>query len=162
TLPREAMRGRPSSVPDRAAYNANRGVHQMNRRKAILTIPGLVIVSSYPNLAPAGIDIGGAIGAATDAAKAATLTDDQVRAYAPQIAVYSDKQAKIAPAASPYATRLTALTSGAQEDGGLRLNYKVYMTREINAFAMADGTIRLYSGLMDMMTDDELHYVIGH
>jgi len=32
----------------------------------------------------------------------------------------------------------------------------------VNAFAMADGTIRLYSGLMDMMTDDELRYVIGH
>jgi putative metalloprotease len=27
---------------------------------------------------------------------------------------------------------------------------------------MADGTIRLYSGLMDMMTDDEIRYVIGH
>jgi len=85
-----------------------------------------------------------------------------VRAYAAQMAVYSDKQAKIAPAGSPYATRLTALTSGLTEDAGLKLNFKCYVTKEVNAFAMADGTIRLYSGLMDMMTDDELRYVVGH
>jgi hypothetical protein len=71
-----------------------------------------------------------------------------------------DKQAKIAPADSPYGKRLAALA--VTEDAGLKLNYKCYMTKEVNAFAMADGTIRLYSGLMDMMTDDELRYVIGH
>jgi putative metalloprotease len=32
----------------------------------------------------------------------------------------------------------------------------------VNAFATADGTIRIYSGLMEMMTDDELIFVIGH
>ena len=134
----------------------------MNRRDAIVAIPGLIIVSSSLNSAQAGFDIGGAVSAATDAAKAASLTDDQMRAYAKQMAAYSDKQAKIAPAGSPYAARLTTLTSGLTEDNGLKLNFKVYMTKEINAFAMADGTIRFYSGLMDMMTDDELRYVVGH
>jgi putative metalloprotease len=133
----------------------------MNRRNAIVTIPGLVILGTYPALAQK-FDLGGAIGAATDAAKAATLTDDQVRTYASQMATYSDKQARIAPASDKYAQRLTALTSSCQEDQGLRLNYKVYLTKDVNAFAMADGTIRFYSGLMDMMTDDELRYVIGH
>jgi putative metalloprotease len=128
----------------------------MNRRDAIVTIPGLLILSTHAN----ALDLGGALGAATDAAKAASLTDDEVRKYASQMAVYSDKQAKIAPADSPYGKRLTALA--VPEDAGLRLNYKCYMTKEVNAFAMADGTIRLYSGLMDMMTDDELRYVIGH
>jgi putative metalloprotease len=126
------------------------------KRRDVLTLPGVLIVSTYAN----ALDLGGALGAATDAAKAATLTDDEVRKYASQMAVYSDKQAKIAPADSPYAKRLTALA--VPEDAGLRLNYKCYMTKEVNAFAMADGTIRLYSGLMDMMTDDELRYVIGH
>jgi putative metalloprotease len=134
----------------------------MNRRDAIATLPGLLIVGSYPNLANAGFDIGGALNAAGDAAKAATLTDDQMRAYASQMAAYSDRQAKIAPPDSPYAKRLSGLTSSLTEDAGLRLNFKCYMTKEVNAFAMADGTIRLYSGLMDMMTDDELRYVVGH
>ena len=110
----------------------------------------------------AGIDVGGMMGAASDVAKAATLTDQQVRDYAAQMAVYADKQAKIAPAGSPYANRPTALTTGLTEDAGLKLNYKVYLVKQVNAFAMADGTIRLYSGLLDMMTDDEVRYVIGH
>ena len=132
-----------------------------NRRNAIVTLPGLVILGTYPALAQK-FDIGGAIGAATDATKAATLSDAEVRNYAAQMAVHADKQAKIAPAGDKYATRLTSLTSGMQEDQGIKLNYKVYLTKEVNAFAMADGTIRFYSGLMDMMTDDELRYVVGH
>ena len=133
----------------------------MNRRKAIVTVPGLVILASYPNLAGA-LDLGGALGAAKDAVKAATLTDNEVRSYAAQMASYSDRQAKIAPAGNKYATRLAGITSGLTEDNGLRLNFKCYLTPEVNAFAMADGTIRFYSGLMDMMTDDELRYVVGH
>jgi metalloprotease len=38
----------------------------------------------------------------------------------------------------------------------------VYLAQEVNAFAMADGSIRFYSGLMDMMTDAELLFVVGH
>lgn len=133
----------------------------MNRRNAIVTIPGLVILGTYPALAQK-FDIGGAIGAAKDGFKAATLTDKDVQEYASQMAAYSDRKAKVAPAGNKYATRLTALSSGLTEDQGIKLNYKCYLTPEVNAFAMADGTIRFYSGLMDMMTDDELRYVIGH
>jgi putative metalloprotease len=85
------------------------------------------------------------LGAATDATKAATLTDQQVRDYASQMAKYADKQAVIAPAGNPYATRLTTLTSGLTEDAGLKLNYKVYMVKQVKAFAMADGTCRAAS-----------------
>mgnify|MGYP001262235294 CR=1 FL=1 len=44
----------------------------------------------------------------------------------------------------------------------LASNFKVYQDKEVNAFAMADGTVRVYSGLLDKMTDDEVRYVIGH
>jgi hypothetical protein len=40
------------------------------------------------------------------------------------------------------------------------VNYKVYMAKDVNAFAMANGCIRVYSGLMDMMTDNEVEAVI--
>ncbi|MBC8017884.1 MAG: M48 family metalloprotease, partial [Verrucomicrobia bacterium] len=46
--------------------------------------------------------------------------------------------------------------------GNLKFNYAVYISPEVNAFAMADGTIRVYSGLMDMLNDGELRFVIGH
>ena len=132
------------------------------KRRDFIVVPGLIVLSTQIYSAMAQFNIGGAIGAATDAAKAASLTDDDVRKYAAQMAVYSDNRAKLAPAGDKYAQRLTALTSACQEDQGLKLNYKVYLTKEVNAFAMADGTIRFYSGLMDMMTDDEIRYVIGH
>ena len=133
----------------------------MNRRQALVLLPGLAATGLSLDLS-AAIDVGGMLGAATDAAKAATLTDQQVRDYASQMAKYSDRQSAIAPAGSPYAQRLATLTTGLTEDAGLKLNYKVYMVKQVNAFAMADGTIRLYSGLLDMMTDDEVRYVIGH
>ncbi|WP_249383876.1 M48 family metalloprotease [Chitinivorax sp. B] len=44
----------------------------------------------------------------------------------------------------------------------MKLNFKVYLTKEVNAFAAPDGSIRVYAGLMDLMTDDELLSVIGH
>jgi putative metalloprotease len=133
----------------------------MNRRQALVLLPGLA-ATGLSLEALSAIDVGGMLGAGVDAAKAATLTDQQVRDYAAQMAKYADKQASIAPAGNPYAQRLTTLTSGLTEDAGIRLNYKVYMTPEVNAFALADGSIRFYSGLMDMMTDDEIRYVIGH
>ena len=132
------------------------------KRRDFIVVPGLVVLYTQVNGALAQFNIGGAIGAATDAAKAASLTDEEVRKYAAQMAVYSDKQAKIAPAGDKYAQRLAAITTGMTEDQGIKLNYKVYLTKDVNAFAMADGTIRFYSGLMDLMTDDELRYVIGH
>ena len=67
-----------------------------------------------------------------------------------------------APAGSAYAKRLETLTAGLARYDGLQLNFKVYQTPEVNAFAMANGTVRLYSGLMDKFTDDEVRYVIGH
>ncbi len=129
----------------------------MNRRDLVVGTSGIALLN-----AAQALDLGGMLGAAKDATQAATLTDDQVRAYASQMAVHMDAQNQVAPTGNKYATRLAALTSSAKEDNGLRLNYKVYLTREVNAFAMADGTIRFYSGLMDMMTDDEIRYVVGH
>jgi putative metalloprotease len=45
---------------------------------------------------------------------------------------------------------------------GVPIDAKVYMTKDVNAWAMGNGAVRVYSGLMDMMTDDELRGVIGH
>ncbi len=102
------------------------------------------------------------IGAATDLYKAATLTDEEVRTVALGAAREIDGQNKIAPPSSPYATRLTKITRGHENEDGIQLNYKVYLAKEINAFAMADGTVRVYSGLLDVMSDDEVRFILGH
>ena len=60
----------------------------------------------------------------------------------------------------------SCLTVGFDPKGGTvngqKANYKVYITKDVNAWAMANGCIRVYSGLMDMMTDDEVLGVVGH
>jgi len=129
----------------------------LTRRQALFMLPAAT-------LAPQAFafDLGKALGAAQGAASAARLSDDDVRAHGRRIADQLDAKAPVAPASSPYARRLAALTAKCRDDGGLALNYKVYLTREVNAFALPDGSIRFYGGLMDLMTDDEIRYVVGH
>lgn len=127
------------------------------RRHALFLLPAAVLAPHAH-----AFDLGKAIGAAQGAASAMRLSDDDIRANGRRIAEQMDAKAPVAPATSPYARRLAALTASCREDGGLPLNYKVYLTREVNAFALPDGSIRFYSALMDMMTDDEIRYVIGH
>lgn len=45
---------------------------------------------------------------------------------------------------------------------GISLNFKVYQTKDINAFACPDGSVRVFSALMDILDDNELLGVIGH
>jgi putative metalloprotease len=106
--------------------------------------------------------IGDMFGAAADVAKAATLTDKEVSDGARQMMAHQDSQNKVAPAGNKYATRLANLTSKYTKEDGLSLNFKAYLSPEVNAFATPDGSIRVFSGIMDLMTDDELRGVIGH
>ncbi len=100
--------------------------------------------------------------AGVDAVKAVTLSDDQVEEIANKASKETDSKHRIAPAGNKYANRLERLVGQHKEEDGISFNYKVYLDPTINAFAMADGTIRIYSGLMDMMDDGELRFVVGH
>lgn len=100
--------------------------------------------------------------AGLDAVSAVTLSDEDVRRIAQQAAASSDEKNTVAGSSSSYEKRLRKLTRGHERRDGRHFNYKVYLTQDINAFAMADGTIRVYSGLMDLMNDEELLFVIGH
>jgi putative metalloprotease len=100
--------------------------------------------------------------AAADAVSAITLTDADVRELAQRSAQASDSKFSIAPVGNPYDTRLRKLLEDYPKRDGVIFNVKAYLTKDVNAFAMADGTIRVYSGLMDLMSDEELLFVIGH
>lgn len=102
------------------------------------------------------------ISAGTDLVKAATLDDKDIATYSSQYAAWSDKNEKVAPSGSSYAKRLDSLTAGLSNEDGLKLNFKAYINPEPNAFSLANGTIRVNSGLMDLMSDDEIRSVIGH
>jgi putative metalloprotease len=127
-----------------------------------ITATTVLVALALAQPAYAGFDLGGLIDAGKDVAKAATLSDTDVKHLAFDASKVYDKSNKVAAASSPYAKRLSKLTKGMKTEGGLKLNIKAYLKDEVNAFAMADGTVRVYSGLMDKMTDDEVRYVIGH
>lgn len=103
-----------------------------------------------------------AAGAAMDAVKAATLSDAEVAEVARAAAAEMDSNNKVATPKDKYGVRLAKLTQGLDNEDGMNLNFKAYLVRDVNAFAMADGTVRVFAGLMDLMTDDEIRFVIGH
>lgn len=103
-----------------------------------------------------------ALDAGLDAVKAVTLSDKDVKALALKASGQSDAEHQIAGPSSGYGKRLTRLAGDRYASDGYDFNFKVYLSDTVNAFAMADGTIRIYSGLMDMMNDQELVFVIGH
>ncbi len=108
------------------------------------------------------IDLGGALKSGTDAAKGMSLSDDDVRRMADQACTWSDEHNKVAPAGDKYAKRLQKLTAGLDDEDGIKLSFKVYLVRDVNAFAMANGCVRVMAGLMDIASDDEIRAVIGH
>lgn len=101
-------------------------------------------------------------GAASDAVQAITLTDEQVKKISSKAAQAADSKHRVAGPGDPYTKRLKRLVASLRNRDNNTFNYKVYLTDTVNAFAMADGTIRVNSGLMDIMNDQELLFVIGH
>lgn len=91
-----------------------------------------------------------------------TLTNAQIQDYVKSYVAQTDAQSQVLGPNDPYTRRLENIVSGITSVEGTPLNFKVYKTNQINAFACADGSIRVYSGLMDVMDDDEVLGVIGH
>ncbi len=109
------------------------------------------------------MDSNGLMSSGAEVFQAYTISDAQVVALSDKACQDMDSKATIAPSGSDYAKRLTKIASALGDNiNGQAVNYKVYVTKDINAFAMANGCIRVYSGLMDIMTDNEVEAVIGH
>lgn len=141
----------------------------MNRVIGILGICSLLTACGGQGLSGAnlgsvgGVNVGGAVDAVSDLGKAATLTDEEVKSDARQMRLYEEKtQEKVAPASSKYSQRLAKLTDKLHNYDGMNLNFKVYLSNEVNANATADGSVRVYTALMDLMTDEEMLFVLGH
>ena len=108
------------------------------------------------------IDVGKAEKAVKDVAAAVTLSDADIIALCRESMEWMDANNPIADESTEYGERLARLTKNIKEVNGLPLNFKVYLVTDINAFACGDGSIRIFSALMDIMDDDELMAIIGH
>lgn len=103
-----------------------------------------------------------AIGAVGKGVKGFTFSDAEAAAISKEAVDQMDKDNPVAPANDPYAVRLNRVFGKHKNENGLKLNYKVYKVQDVNAFATADGSVRVFQGLMDIMDDNELLAVIGH
>ena len=103
-----------------------------------------------------------ALGAVQKGIAGFTFTDADAAALSKAAVDKMDTENKVAGPTDPYSVRLDKVFGKYTKGEGYTLNYKVYLTKDINAFATADGSVRVYSGLMDVMDDNELLAVIGH
>ena len=102
------------------------------------------------------------ISGAAKTVQAVTLTDEQMAEYVKEYIDWMDAHNQVCAEDNPYTLRLRSLTEGLTDADGIPLNFKVYYVTDVNAFACADGSVRVFSSLMDIMTDEELLGVIGH
>ncbi len=91
-----------------------------------------------------------------------TFSDADAVAMAQKGIAELDANNPVAGADNGYAIRLNRLFGKHSSSEGVTLNYKVYLVKDINAFACADGSVRVFAGLMNIMDDNELLAIIGH
>ena len=133
-------------------------------KKQILLLVGLLMccTATYAQLKIGNrvINTAKAVKAVSDVATAVTLSDADIARINHESVEWMDAHNPIDE--GEYDARLKRLTAGITEVDGLPVNFKVYYVIDINAFACGDGSIRVFSSLMDIMDDDELMAIIGH
>ena len=131
------------------------------KRKSILL--GVLIAVFGFSKANAQINLGDkALGALQAGVAGFTFSDADAAKLSKEAVDKMDKENTVAGINNPYTIRLNKIFGKHKNENGLVLNYKVYVQKEVNAFATADGSVRVFSGLMDIMDDNELLAVIGH
>lgn len=108
------------------------------------------------------LNSGKLLNAASEVATAVKLSDKDIAEMSRKSVELMDRQNRISAPESEYSERLAGIVEKIGTVEGLSLNFKVYEVTDVNAFACGDGSIRIFSALMDLMTDDEVAAVVGH
>ena len=103
-----------------------------------------------------------ALGALQNGMASFTFSNDDAAKLSKDAVRKMDSTNVVAGPKDSYTLRLNRVFGKHSSENGLKLNYKVYLTKDVNAFATADGSVRVFSGLMDIMDDNQLLAVIGH
>lgn len=131
--------------------------------KSIKTLALILIAFLGFSKATAQINLGErALGALQNGMAAFTFSDEDAANLSKAAVKKLDSTNTVAGPKDGYTLRLNRVFGKHSAENGLKLNYKVYLTKDVNAFATADGSVRVFSGLMDIMDDNELLAVIGH
>lgn len=139
-------------------------------KKTILAM-GLVIACSLGAHAQFGkIKIDKAASAVSKGVKSFTLTDAELKGYADECTKWEDEHNHLCKTddkyenTKAYAVRLEKIVANIPADliKEYNLDIKAYHVTDVNAFARPNGSIRIFTPLMDLMSDDEVLAVIGH
>ncbi|MDR2222555.1 MAG: M48 family metallopeptidase [Flavobacteriaceae bacterium] len=135
-------------------------------KKLLLSVVAMLAISTA---AQAQFNLGkGKIDAIKGAVSAFTVSDAEIKQSAAESVKWMDEHNPVCSVKDKdkkkkaYAERLERLFGPYKNYDGLDLNYKVYYVTDVNAFACPDGSVRVFSSLMDIMSDDELLGIIGH
>ena len=134
----------------------------MKKHSFKTAIVALMLAIATPAFAQFKINGAKAAKALGKTAQALTITDEQMAAYVKEYIDWMDEHNPVTGPENEYTKRLNRLTEGLTSVEGIPLNFKVYDVIDVNAFACGDGSIRVFSSLMDLMDDDELMAIIGH
>jgi len=119
----------------------------------------VLLLTLFGTGASAQLKVGKLLKAGGNLISAVTLTDADIAEMSKSAVEKMDQENQVD--TSDYHRRLQRLTENISVDG-LKLNFKVYLVTDVNAFACGDGSIRVFATLMDLMDDDELMAIIGH
>lgn len=110
-----------------------------------------------------GFDATSLIDMGMQGAQIAAISDNDVRTLSVKSCAEMDSKSSVANSSSKYSQRLNNIAKRLGTSvNGVNLDYKVYVDDSVNAWAMANGCIRVYTGLMDLMTDNEIEGVLSH
>ncbi len=129
-------------------------------KKIYLAMAAMLMMASCTSLKV--VNQNAALNAGAAAVQALTISDAQIAQLCTEYMAQMDKENTVLPASNDYSQRLTRIMSRFKNISNLNLNYKVYQSNTVNAFASGDGSVRVYTALMDAMNDDEVFAVIGH
>lgn len=132
----------------------------MTMKKLLFGIITLLMMASCSSLKV--VDQNAALNAGAAALQALTISDAQIAQLCSEYMAQTDKENTVLPASNEYSQRLNRIMGRFKNISSLNLNYAVYQSSTVNAFASGDGSVRVYTGLMDVMNDDEVFAVVGH
>ena len=141
-------------------------------KKAVCTLIVILLCNYLANAQLGGIklDKAKATEAVSKGVQSFTITDAEIVAYTKEYMAWMDEHNPVCKTTDSdagkkaFAERLANIVSVIPADliKSLNLNILSYYVVDVNAFACANGDIRVFAALMDLMTDDEILAVIGH
>ena len=94
--------------------------------------------------------------------KAIFISNKSLKIMSDKVIKQLDSEHNISKKDNKYFIRIKKIKKHLKLPKNIKLDLQVYIDSQVNAFALANGSVRMYSGLMDVMTDDELIFVLGH